>query len=117
MPTRNLVVGGGARSPLWCQIIADISGRPVFLARTSQTTALRAGILAAAGVGLHSSVITAAQAMILSSLCFLRLLILILFSCLCAFKMFRHLTSPDLLQKNSNAQELLSWNSFAPEAP
>jgi len=60
---RYIAVGGGAPSPLWCQIIADISGKPVFRASTSEATALGAGILAAAGVGLYPDVLAAARAM------------------------------------------------------
>jgi xylulokinase len=46
------VVGGGARSPLWRQIKADVTGLPVSITNTVETTALGAGILALAGSGL-----------------------------------------------------------------
>ncbi|PWH13965.1 MAG: xylulokinase [Anaerolineae bacterium] len=45
-------VGGGARSPLWRQIKADVSGLPVALPQTVETTALGAAILALNGAGL-----------------------------------------------------------------
>jgi xylulokinase len=45
-------VGGGARSPLWRQIKADVTGLPVSITNTVETTALGAGILALAGSGL-----------------------------------------------------------------
>jgi xylulokinase len=48
-------VGGGARSPLWRQIKADVTGLPVSLADTVETTALGAGILALVGSGLIDS--------------------------------------------------------------
>jgi xylulokinase len=48
-------VGGGARSPLWRQIKADVTGLPVSITNTSETTALGAGILALAGSGLVNS--------------------------------------------------------------
>lgn len=48
-------VGGGARSPLWRQIKADVTGLPVALTNTTETTALGAGILALAGSGLMNS--------------------------------------------------------------
>lgn len=48
-------VGGGARSPLWRQIKADVTGLPVSITNTTETTALGAGILALAGSGLMSS--------------------------------------------------------------
>lgn len=60
---RFLVMGGGSRSPLWCQIVADVLGRPVDVAREPEATCLGAGILAAYGVGLFASVEEAAKAM------------------------------------------------------
>jgi xylulokinase len=48
-------VGGGARSPLWRQIKADVTGLPVSITDTVETTALGAGILALAGSGLFAS--------------------------------------------------------------
>ena len=48
-------VGGGARSPLWRQIKADVTGLPVSITETVETTALGAGILALAGSGLFGS--------------------------------------------------------------
>jgi sugar (pentulose or hexulose) kinase len=69
---RFVAVGGGAKSPLWCQIIADVTGKSVFRAATSEAAALGAAILAAAGVGLHPDVQTAARAMTgLDSRCFI----------------------------------------------
>jgi xylulokinase len=44
-------VGGGARSPLWRQIKADVTGLPVTLLQTVETTALGAGLLALVGRG------------------------------------------------------------------
>ncbi|MEP6895216.1 MAG: xylulokinase [Chloroflexota bacterium] len=49
------VVGGGARSPLWRQIKADVTGLPVSITDTVETTALGAAILALAGSGLVDS--------------------------------------------------------------
>ncbi len=50
-----VAMGGGTRSPLWCQIFADVLGRPVVLAGSDEATALGAGILAAVGSGLFES--------------------------------------------------------------
>jgi xylulokinase len=61
--SRYIAVGGGARSRLWRQIIADVTSRLVYHADVSEATALGAGILAAAGSGLSPSVFDAAQAM------------------------------------------------------
>ena len=61
--TDIVVLGGGARSPIWCQIIADVMGRRVSVVREPESTCLGAGMLAAAAVGLHPSVTDAAGAM------------------------------------------------------
>jgi xylulokinase len=55
------VVGGGARSQLWRQIKADVTGLPVALPQTIETTALGAGMLALVGVGLCASLEEAAR--------------------------------------------------------
>ncbi|MBN1313610.1 MAG: xylulose kinase [Anaerolineae bacterium] len=60
---RYIAVGGGARSDLWCQIIADVTGKPVYRTQTREAAALGAGILAAAAV-LFPSVLHAARAMV-----------------------------------------------------
>ena len=60
---RLRVMGGGSQSALWCQIIADILKRPVEVTRESETTCLGAGMLAAAGVGLHANIGEAASSM------------------------------------------------------
>jgi sugar (pentulose or hexulose) kinase len=64
-PIESLVaVGGGARSDLWCQTIADVTGKPVVRSSTTEAAALGAGVLAAAAAGLHPDVPRAARAMI-----------------------------------------------------
>ncbi len=60
---RYIVIGGGAQSHLWCQIIADITNKPVFLAATTDAAALGAGILAAVAAGYYTDARQAAQAM------------------------------------------------------
>jgi xylulokinase len=54
-------VGGGARSPLWRQIKADVTGLPVSITETVETTAFGAGILALAGSGLIDSLAEAVE--------------------------------------------------------
>ncbi len=49
---RLIVVGGAARSDLWMQIIADVTGFPVFTIREDVEAALGAARLAAIGIGL-----------------------------------------------------------------
>lgn len=58
-----VLMGGGTRSELWCQILADVTGRDMVLSGASEATALGAGILAAAGAGLHPDIDTAVSAM------------------------------------------------------
>jgi sugar (pentulose or hexulose) kinase len=58
-----VAVGGGTHSPLWCQIIADITGKPIYLAITPDASALGAAIQAACGVGLFTDMKSAAEAM------------------------------------------------------
>jgi len=53
---RFRVMGGGSRSPLWCQILADVLQRPVEVALEAEATCLGAAILAAAATGLHGSI-------------------------------------------------------------
>ena len=61
--TEFVVVGGGARSDLWCQIIADITGKPIQRLVETEASALGAAILAAVGSGAFSSCSEAVAAM------------------------------------------------------
>jgi len=58
-----VAMGGGAQSERWLQIIADVTGKPVYRAVVTDAAALGAGILAATGVGLFTDVRAAAKAM------------------------------------------------------
>jgi xylulokinase len=56
MELRELrVVGGGAKSPLWNQIKADVTGLQVNVPEITETTALGAAFLALVGIGAYSS--------------------------------------------------------------
>ncbi len=61
--SRYIAIGGGAQSDLWCQIIADVTDKPVFRAGTTEAAALGAGILAAATTGCYNDVGQAAREM------------------------------------------------------
>ncbi len=61
--TEMVVMGGGAKSTLWCQLLSDILQKPVVRARTTEATALGAGILATLGAGLHADLDTAVTRM------------------------------------------------------
>jgi xylulokinase len=58
-----VALGGGSRSDLWCQIVADITGVPVVRAATAEATCLGAGILAARSARWYPDLPTAANAM------------------------------------------------------
>jgi len=60
---RYIAMGGGAQSDLWCQIIADITDKPVFRAAATDATALGAGILAVTAAGCYVDARQAAQEM------------------------------------------------------
>ena len=62
-PTELVCVAGGARGELLRQIRADVTGLPVTRPDDVETTARGAGMLAAAGVGLHPDVESAGRAM------------------------------------------------------
>ena len=56
--------GGGAKSPLWNQIQADVYGRPVERLRVPECTTLGATILGAAGAGVFNSIEEAVENMV-----------------------------------------------------
>ena len=56
--------GGGARSPLWAQIQADIYGRDVEIPKAEEGAAYGAAILAGVGVGFWPSVDAACNAVV-----------------------------------------------------
>ncbi|MGE0241027.1 MAG: FGGY-family carbohydrate kinase [Parvibaculaceae bacterium] len=58
-----VAIGGGAASDLWCQIIADATGRKVLRSTTVEASSLGAAIAAAAGAGWYGSATAAARAM------------------------------------------------------
>jgi xylulokinase len=61
---RLTMVGGGAKGPLWRQIKADVTGLPVRVPVSIETTTTGAAVLAAAGSGIHGSVADAARAFV-----------------------------------------------------
>lgn len=58
-----VVLGGGSRSDLWCQVLADVTGVPVARSGDAEATCLGAGIMAAAAVGWYPDPVRAAQSM------------------------------------------------------
>ena len=61
--TELMTIGGGAKSDLWCTIIADATGKPVRRLATVEATSLGAAITAAKGAGWFASAVEAASAM------------------------------------------------------
>ena len=62
-PHEVRLMGGAAKSSLWCQIKADVLGLPVAVMPGSDTAALGAAMIAAVGVGLHPDLSSAVAAM------------------------------------------------------
>lgn len=58
-----IAMGGGSRSDLWCQIVADVTGVPVVRSTTTEATCLGAAILAAVAAGWYEDPRAAADAM------------------------------------------------------
>jgi len=58
-----IAMGGGASSDLWCQIIADASGKAVRRSKTIEASSLGAAICAAAGAGWFPTAAAAAESM------------------------------------------------------
>jgi xylulokinase len=61
--THFAAVGGGSRSDLWCQILADASGRDVRRLETAEASALGAAMAAARGAGWYQDIPAASAAM------------------------------------------------------
>jgi len=61
--THFAAVGGGSRSDLWCQILADASARDVKRLETAEASALGAAMCAARGAGWYATVPKASAAM------------------------------------------------------
>ena len=60
LPARRVkIAGGGARSPLWRQIVADVLGLPISLEPEDRGPAFGAALLAGVAVGVYDSVETA----------------------------------------------------------
>jgi xylulokinase len=62
VPTGTLrLMGGGARSGLWCQIRADLTGRPAEVLAEADASAIGAGLLAAVTAGVCPDIATASS--------------------------------------------------------
>ena len=65
VPTTHITAcGGGTRSALWLQILADVAGVPITLTTVSDAVSLGSAICAAVGAGAYPDLLTAGQAMV-----------------------------------------------------
>lgn len=55
------LLGGASRSPLWTQIIADVTGTPVITMKQSENASLGVAILAGTGTGVFEDIETACK--------------------------------------------------------
>ena len=58
------VMGGGAKSPLWCGMKADLTGKRLFTLKNKETACLGSAILAGVGAGVFASVEAACDAFV-----------------------------------------------------
>lgn len=63
-PSEVIFSNGASKSPLWCQILADVLGVRVKVPMVKEATALGAAICAAVGAGLYKDIQSAAQAFV-----------------------------------------------------
>lgn len=59
-----VLAGGIAKSPLWLQMHADVTGKPVVVCENTDAPLLGCAILASVGIGIHPDVDAACQAMV-----------------------------------------------------
>jgi sugar (pentulose or hexulose) kinase len=58
MPIEQMwMVGGATRSPIWPNIVADVTGVPIFLTPCTHGPALGAGILAGVGANVFETMV------------------------------------------------------------
>jgi xylulokinase len=62
--TQLLAAGGGARSPLWCQMVADIFQAPVVPLKVQEQSALGAIMLAGLGTGTYPNATEACRMLV-----------------------------------------------------
>jgi len=61
-PTSIIATGGGAKSPIWCQMQADITGLPVRIPKEKEAACLGAAIISAVSDGRFNSYEAAVEA-------------------------------------------------------
>ena len=56
--------GGGSKGELWCQVLADVSGKPVRVPVVKEATALGTAVAAGTGVGVYTSLAEGGEALV-----------------------------------------------------
>ena len=59
-----IMMGGAAKSPVWMQMIASVTGIPILRLNQADVCALGAAVIAACGAGIYGSYTDAAKAMV-----------------------------------------------------
>ncbi len=67
-PERIIATGGGAKSPVWCQLQADITGLPVCIPAEKEAACLGAAMICAVSQGQFASFAAAAQSCVAMSM-------------------------------------------------
>jgi autoinducer 2 (AI-2) kinase len=56
--------GGASKGELWCQILSDVTGCRIKVPKVTEATALGAAMAAGVGAGVHESIVSAAEALV-----------------------------------------------------
>lgn len=68
---RIIATGGGAKSPIWCQMQADITGIPVYIPLEKEAACLGAAMIGAVAANVYASYDEAAAGVVRMEQCFL----------------------------------------------
>lgn len=69
-PTGIIATGGGAKSPIWCQMQADITGLPVSIPREKEAACLGAALIAGVGAGRFEDFAAAVKSCVQMQMCY-----------------------------------------------
>lgn len=69
-PTSIIATGGGAKSPIWCQMQSDITGLPVRIPREKEAACLGAAMIAAVSDGRFADFEAAAESCVAMEHCY-----------------------------------------------
>ncbi|MBQ8796593.1 MAG: hypothetical protein IJZ56_00150 [Oscillospiraceae bacterium] len=69
-PTGIIATGGGAKSPIWCQLQADITGLPVSIPKEKEAACLGAAMIAAVCAGKYADYAAAVADCVEMTMCY-----------------------------------------------